>query len=379
MKDLSLLIKPVSGRCNLRCAYCFYHDHALPGGDAGGTRMSLPLLGTLVSKAMQEASGSATFAFQGGEPTLAGLDFYREFVSLLKRNARPDLQVYLSLQTNGMLLDAEWADFLRDNRFLVGLSLDGDKDLHDGFRTTPAGKGTWRTVSGALRLLQERGVETNLLCVVTGPSARHAGRLYRYFKSLGCRYLQFIPCLDPLDAPHGGDSRYFLTPQRYGRFLCDLFDLWEADYLAGDYVSIRLFDDWVHALAGMPTGSCTTSGTCGGYFVVEADGSVYPCDFYVQENWRLGNITDASFAELEASPRSREFREESLQLPEACAACRFAPVCRGGCRRDRILHGEDPALGNLQCQAFQTFFQHALPGLTAIADRERAAARGALR
>jgi uncharacterized protein len=336
--------------------------------------MSSALLDTLVSKALQEASGSVTFAFQGGEPTLAGLDFYREFVSLLKRHARPDLQVHLSLQTNGTLLDAEWADFLRENHFLVGLSLDGDKDLHDGFRTTPAGKGTWRKVSDTLRLLQERGVETNLLCVVTGPSARHAGQLYRTFKKLGCRYLQFIPCLDPQGAVRA-TSRYSLSPERYGRFLCDLFDLWEADYLAGDYTSIRLFDDWVHALAGMPTGSCTTSGRCGGYFVVEADGSVYPCDFYVQEEWLLGNVARSSFAELDSSPRSQAFREESLRLPEACATCQYALVCRGGCRRDRVLHGDGPDLENLQCQAFQVFFEHAMPGLTAIADRERAAAR----
>jgi len=272
------------------------------------------------------------------------------------------VHVIRSIQTNGMLLDASWADFFRENCFLVGISIDGSAELHNINRVDTAGKGTFSRASAAFSLMQRSSVDTNILCVVTGQTARRAGAVYAALRKMGCRYMQFIPCLDPLGAERGNEP-FSLRPERYATFLKTLFDLWYKDWKNGDYVSVRLFDDYVHILAGRPTGSCASNGSCGSYIVVESDGSLYPCDFYTYERWRLGNIGDGDLASF--LERGKTFIEKGAG--EKCASCKYFHVCRGGCKRDRFADcGE-----NYYCPAFIEFFDHAMERLMEIASLER--------
>lgn len=298
--------------------------------------------------------------FQGGEPTLAGLDFFRDFIAMEQELIPSGVTVNHSIQTNGMALTAEWAAFFQENRFLVGLSLDGARDFHDALRVDPQDKGTWDRAVAALKLLDQAVVETNLLCVVTGPMARSPQKVYQSLRKLGNHPLQFIPCLDPLEAPRG-TMPYSLSPQRYGRFLCGLFDCWFRDWQAGRYVSIRLFDDYLRILAGMPPSTCAASGACGSYLVVEGDGSLYPCDFFVLDEWYLGNINEIGVAQAISSPQSQGFLERGRTRPQACPACPYFAICRGGCPRDWTAFG--PQGENYYCPAFRQLFDYALPRL----------------
>ena len=365
MNTVSMLIKPASGRCDLRCRYCFYEDVSDHRQDHDLGLMSEDTAETMIAQAMSLAQERVSFAFQGGEPMVRGLPFFRRFLELEARYRRHGLVVEHSIQTNGILIDEEWARFFRDNHFLVGLSLDGTKELHDANRVDPRGKGTWNTVTRSLALLQKWQVEVNLLCVVTGAAARRGQAVYQNLKKLGGRYLQFIPCLDPLEEERGGRP-FSLTPERYGRFLCAVFDQWYQDWERGDYVSVRLFDDYVHLLAGQRAGTCATAGTCGRYFVVEGDGSVYPCDFFVLDQWRMGRLGEQELAEMAQGEIARRFCDEGRGHPEQCAGCPWLPLCNGGCRRDWI--GMDR---NYHCAALKTFFEYAYPRLRQMAQLER--------
>ena len=379
MQYVNFLVKPASSLCNMRCRYCFYEDEAANRAQASMGVMSAQTAELLIRQALEtvDFNGQISFAFQGGEPTVAGLGFFQNFVETVRRLNTRRIPVSYSIQTNGLALDGEWAEFLAKNRFLVGLSLDGDKAIHDEFRVDAAGKGTWARVQKNLALLQKAGVECNLLCVVTRRCAKSAVRVYHALQKTGIRYLQFIPCLDPLGEPRG-QRPWSLTPEDYGAFLCALFDEWHRDWAAGRYTSVRLFDDYVHLAMGLPAGTCATSGSCGAYFVVEADGGVYPCDFYVLDQWKLGDLHETPLAAMGKSERAKRFLADGLEHPAPCAACRWQSLCFGGCKRDWTTDAEG-LKQNYYCSSFQRFFAHAEPRLRRIADAERRAAAYAAR
>ncbi len=379
MQYVNFLVKPASSLCNMRCRYCFYEDEAANRAQASMGVMSAQTAELLIRQALEtvDFNGQISFAFQGGEPTVAGLGFFQNFVETVRRLNTRRIPVSYSIQTNGLALDGDWAEFLAKNRFLVGLSLDGDKAIHDEFRVDAAGKGTWARVQKNLALLQKAGVECNLLCVVTRRCAKSAVRVYHALQKTGIRYLQFIPCLDPLGEPRG-QRPWSLTPEDYGAFLCALFDEWYRDWEAGRYTSVRLFDDYVHLAMGLPAGTCATSGSCGAYFVVEADGGVYPCDFYVLDQWKLGDLKDTPLAAMGKSERAKRFLADGLEHPAPCAACRRQSLCFGGCKRDWTTDAEGQKQ-NYYCPSFQRFFAHAEPRLRLIADAERRAAAYAAR
>ena len=369
--NLDLLIKPASGLCNLRCRYCFYRDLQQHGAGGFGL-MSRDIMETLVRRSLDLAYSCISYSFQGGEPTLSGLDFFRAFTEAVDACRQPGQTVSYAIQTNGMVLDEEWASFLKERGFLVGLSMDGPREYHDANRIDPEGEGTHKRVLQVWRMLRKAGVETNLLTVLNKTTARHPQQIYSYMKSIGADYLQFIACLDPLEAERGGEE-YSLSPERYGSFLCGLFDCWLQDWRAGRYISIRQFDDWIHNLAGMPVSTCMSTGRCGEYLVIEADGSAYPCDFYVTSEHRLGTVLESTMSEL--SERAASFISESLQLPDACLSCPYAAACRGGCRRDRVFRGGVP-FENYFCSAYRRLFAHAWEDMKEIAALERRAYRG---
>ncbi len=362
MKDVSLLIKPASGGCNLRCGYCFYTDEAEKREVPSYGIMPRETLRAIVRRALESAHGSCTFVFQGGEPTLAGLPFYRDLIKYERLYNRRGLPIYHAIQTNGILLDREWTGFLKTNGFLVGLSLDGTKESHDRYRLAPNGGGTFHRVLATAQRLQSGGVPFNLLTVVTADVARQAGKIYGFYGRSGFRYQQYIPCLDPLGEAPGGHP-YSLTPRLYGEFLCALFDLWLRDLMRGEYVYIRYFENLLGLLAGEFPESCGLCGECSPQLLIEADGGVYPCDFYALDEWRLGNLCDDSFETIERRRQESGFIELSRRKDPKCAACRWYPLCRGGCRRE-CEPALDGRLGlNYFCESYEMFLSHALPGL----------------
>lgn len=361
MPPLTLMIKPASSQCTMRCAYCFYRDVSAHRASASYGLMAEDTLETLVRRAFAYADGSVSFAFQGGEPTLAGLAFYQRLVALQQKYNTRGIQVHNAIQTNGLAVDDAFAAFFAQHNFLVGLSMDGSRETHDALRMDAQGNGTYDQVLRAAQTLQVHQVAFNILCVVTAQIAEKPGETYAALAPYG--FLQYIPCLDGFDqAP----DRYTLTPERYGRFLIETFDLYERAYRQGKPVSIRDFDNYIQMIAGYPPEHCGMTGTCGTYYLVEADGSIYPCDFYVLDAWRMGNIREDSFFRLAKSPIAKQFIGMSVQKPAPCGTCRWQQLCRGGCRRER-----EPFVGGLPsphrlCGAYKVFFTHAYDRMAAM-------------
>ena len=355
MPPINILIKPASSACNMACKYCFYRDVAEHREQAFEGMLSLQKMERVIRAGMEYADHSCSFAFQGGEPTLAGLDFYRGVVELQKKYARSGVEIHNAIQTNGMLIDEEWAVFLAENRFLVGLSLDGPAELHNLNRLDTVGEGTFNRVMRAARLMEKHGVEFNILCVVTGRNARSVEKIYRFYRRQGFRWLQFIPCLDSLEQQRG-EEKYHLSAENYGDFLIRLFDLWYEDLQRGEYISIRHLDNWLSILLGGQPEACSMTGQCAVQFVVEGDGGVYPCDFYVLDEWRMGTVGESSFAEMQRGEVAARFIQASLRVPDKCRRCRWYGLCRNGCRRNRMTLLDGEIDRNCYCEAYQRFF-----------------------
>lgn len=366
MPALSLLIKPASGNCNMRCRYCFYADELDNREIRSYGKMSVDTMHTIVDKAMEYGDYECTIAFQGGEPTLAGLDFYRDLVAYVTAHEKPKkLKIHYALQTNGYLINEEWAAFLGENHFLVGVSLDGLKEIHDRYRLDAAGKGTYQRVISAIRLLEKHQVEYNILTVVTAATARNGQKIYNYFKKNHFGYQQYIECLDPI-GEEPGQHEYSLTPEKYGEFLKSMFDAWYLDMRSGTYVYNRYFENLMMIMAGQQPESCNMRGVCGKQWVFEADGSVYPCDFYALDQWRLGNIQENSFEEMDEKRDELGFIQWSMRQQEDCQKCRWFGLCRNGCRRNREPVTAEHINRNYFCKSYQMFFEYAYPRLEEI-------------
>lgn len=368
MPPLTMLIKPASSLCNMRCGYCFYADEAMNRSVYSFGQMTEQTLENVLRRAFDFAEGSLHIGFQGGEPTLRGLPFFRRCASLARELNTKNLRVSFAIQTNGLLLDEEWARFFRDEHFLVGLSLDGTAAVHDRMRKDAFAEGTFDRVLAAAELLKAHNVEFNVLTVVTAYTAKNITRIYPFFRKHGLLYQQYIPCLDPLGEPRGR-AEYSLTPALYARFMKDLFDLWYDDIAHGRFIYVRHLENLLGALMGHPPEHCGMLGRCAMQSVVEADGSVYPCDFYVLDRYRLGNLNTDDYPSVIRALESSNFIRESLAPAPECRACRWASLCRGGCRRDRDSGGEIAL--NYFCSAYQSFYPYALPKLQSLLRKGR--------
>ncbi len=363
----SLLVKPVAAACNLDCSYCFYLDRAAdPYRGSGVQRMTAETLERLVDSFLFYSYPNSAFVFQGGEPTLAGLPFYERLIDLQKRYGRNGQSVTNALQTNGVLLDDNWCSLLREYNWLVGLSLDGPEAVHDAWRKDRQGAGTWRRVIRAVETLGKNRVEFNVLCVLSTANIANARELYRFFRGLGIEHLQYIP-LAEFDSS-GNPLPFTVTAEQYGRFLVETFDAWWADRRR---LHIRLFDNLAEAAAGQAPSNCTMAATCDSYCVVEHNGDVYPCDFFVEAGWKLGNIMSESWNELAARERRLRFAAKKTEPNAGCAACEYASICHQGCprlRRARFGRYEDR---DWFCEAYRTIFSKALPKLRPPAVKTR--------
>ena len=375
-----VLAKPTGAVCNLNCTYCFFlsKEALYPESDF---RMHDDLLEIYVRQLIESQPQTVTIAWQGGEPTLMGLDFFRRSVALVEQYRRPGQQVEHTIQTNGTRLDGAWCEFFKEHRFLVGLSVDGPRELHDRYRVDKGGKGTFDQVMRGWELLKKHGVECNILCTVHAGNAGHALEVYRFFRDGLCAgFMQFIPIVERVNADlvplanlgwgarpgevrplyrQAGDrvTERSVRPEQLGRFLIDVFDEWVRHDVGRVYV--QLFDVTLGAHVGQYS-LCVFSPTCGDAVALEHTGDLYSCDHFVEPDYLLGNIREATMAEMVGSARQREFGIAKRDtLPKYCRECEVRFACNGGCPKDRFIATPDGEPGlNFLCAGYKAFFRH---------------------
>lgn len=417
------MIKPVGALCNMDCTYCYYlptktiydgHEH----------RMSVATLEEVFAGILPHFGDEVTIAWQGGEPTLAGLDFFEKALEFQGRYMKPGQRVRHALQTNGTLLDDDWCRFLHRHEFLIGLSVDGPPRFHDHYRVNNRGAPTSDAVLRGLRLLQQHAVDYNILCVLNDHNVHHPDEIMRYLLNLGSRWLQFIPAIEWERDPTNGDrnvlAAYSPDPKAYGKFLCRAFDLWFDKFRK--HLSIRIFDAVLNKLVLGEMPFCILDGSCHNQLTIEHDGAVFGCDHFIERRWQLTNIGDQQWqneieldgslrvgltihgdgylknAELPGrdidgqadladrygaedvagqalddswfgrvdSPRLANFASRKQNLPQKCVDCRWKPYCHGGCPKHRPAGGEVPE-PTILCESYIMFYEHAMPRLEWLA------------
>ena len=360
MPPLSLLIKPASGNCNMRCSYCFYIDEMKKRELPSYGMMSEETLCHVIRKSLAYAQEHCTIAFQGGEPTLIGLEFYQKVVQLVATWNVNACIIHYAIQTNGYCLEPAWFAFFKQYNFLVGVSLDGPEELHNQYRVDAKGNGTFHQVMETIAQLKEQQIAFNILTVVHAETVPKVNQLYNFFKRNQLPYQQYIECLDPIgEVP--GQQAYSLTPELYGDFLIALFKKWYKDMAVGNYVYNRYFENLLGILTRKHPESCAMAGRCGDYLTIEADGSVYPCDFYVLDEWKMGNFQTNTIPEMITKRKDLQFVEVSFPVPDACQVCRWYPLCRNGCRRNCEPCTTTERGVNYFCTGYQRFFTYAYP------------------
>ncbi len=378
-----VMAKPVGPICNLACTYCYYLDTARLYERPHRFRMSDELLDAYVRQYIEASPGPLVhFVWHGGEPTLAGLGFFRRAVGLQRRYLPQGWSCWNNLQTNGTLLDEQWCAFLAEERFEVGLSVDGTELLHDAYRRDRNGRGTYQRVAAATQRLQRHGVRPDLLCTVTPAVAQDPLGVYRALRALGGTFLQFLPIVRR--GPDGQPTPESVSPDDYGRFLCAVFDEWVRHDLGK--LQVQLFFESLRAWGGETPTLCVMAPTCGRALVVEHDGAVYTCDHYVNPEHRLGDIQSTHLGALADAPALLRFGADKRdRLPAQCRECPWLAACNGGCPKDRFARAADgePGLHYL-CAGLRRFFAHADAPLRRLVELGRqnaspAAAMAALR
>lgn len=357
MEPINLLIKPASGNCNMKCKYCFYVDEMQNRTVENFGFMKLEVLEKVIKNALFYARQYCMIAFQGGEPTLVGLDFYKRMIEYVEKYNVNQCKVEYAIQTNGYVIDEKWAKFFSDNHFLVGISLDGNEVAHNYYRVDKAGNGTFLRVTQTIELFRQYQVEFNILSVITNQMAASVKNIYHFYKKQGFTYQQYIECLEPLNSKNEKDKGY-LTTEHLACFWKELFDVWYQDMMQGKYTYIRYFENIIMILAGRIPESCTQRGRCGKQWVVESDGSVYPCDFYVLDEWKLGNLAIQSMEEIEVQREKSGFLTHAVNVPEDCKQCKWFMLCRNGCKRNRCYDFEKDFPKNRFCEAYKNFFEY---------------------
>lgn len=361
MKRIAVMIKPASALCNMRCKYCFYANVSdLRQVQSYGIMSQDTVKAVLKNiRTDLERGDQITFAFQGGEPTLAGLEYFRYFVFQVKKWQR-EIKAFFALQTNGLSLNDEWCEFLHQNNFLVGISLDLLPLWHDDLRVDEKGNGTFNRVMEGINLLKKHQVEYNILCTLTESIARHPQKAWKAILKYDFKWVQFTPCLDELD--HVGGNPYALKPEWFASFYIQLFSCWYQDFQRGDYRSIKLFDDIVNYLTdGFPT-ACGMGGKCQPQLIIEADGSAYPCDFYCLDEFRLGDFKELTLKKM--FQLSLDSPSKKSATGALCQGCSFWKFCGGGCKRMRreVCYTD----AEKKC-GMQTFLQYCMKDFTDIA------------
>lgn len=355
----SLMVKPAGPLCNLRCDYCYYLDKKdLYGGKV--PVMDYSLLETCLCNYFASCgTQELTVEWHGGEPLLAGKEFFRKAVEL-ERKYSGGRTVHNSLQTNGTLLDMEWASFFRENGFLIGISLDGPEDIHNAYRHHRDGRGAFADVMCGLDILQRAGVGYNTMTTINRASEGRGEEVYRFLKTAGSRYMQFMPVYEYAG---GKVAPYSVSPEAFGKYLCDIFDVWIKEDV-GKYF-VLTFDAALSSWCGLQPGICVFCESCGGNPVVEHNGDIYPCDHFVSAAGRLGNVKDTQLCLAVTSPQQIRFGlQKRNSLPDRCLSCRWLFACAGGCPKHRLAYGgENGRPLNSLCEGYSMFYSHISSGM----------------
>ena len=396
MRRYHAMVKPMGSICNLDCSYCYYLHKRDLLGSSSKFRMSDEILETHIRQYIDGQDGSeVVFSWQGGEPTLLGIDFFAKAVALQKKYKRPNQRVENDLQTNGTLLDEDWARFLRAHNFLVGLSIDGPKSLHDAYRVAKDGSPTFDKVHAASQLLHRFHVPFNSLTVINRLNAKRPLDVYRFLRSeVQPREMQFIPCVepkvfcsvapqkwDPTTLPELGTpaarpgnpdsvvTDWSVDPDDWGYFLCKVWDDWYNRDYGKQFVN--LFETAVAQWMGMESQLCIYNDFCGKGVALEHDGNLYPCDHYVYPEYRLGNIRETSSSSFVFSDRQRRFGfAKSEMLPQFCRECKYLSLCNGECPKNRMIRTSSGDLGlNYLCSGLRKFWEHIDPYKREIVER----------
>ena len=352
----AVMTKPVGSLCNMRCSYCYYIETG-----TAAPPMEDAVLEAFVRQYIEAHPGPVVpFTWHGGEPTLAGLDFYRRAVALQQKHLPEGMSCWNNLQTNGLLLDEQWCAFLAEHSFDVGLSIDGAEQVHDAYRRDERGGPTHARIAENILRLKAHGVRPDLLCTVSSGAAAEPLAVYRALRDFDTGWVQFIPIVVPDGS--GGVTSESVSAEGYGEFLCEIFDEWLHHDLGR--LDVQLFAEAALVQAGGEASLCWMAPLCGRVLVVERDGGVYSCDHFVNAEHRIGSLQEGHLAALVDLPEQRSFGEAKAALPDQCLACRWLSLCNGGCPKDRFLLSEDGQPGlNFLCAGYRRFFSHAAPQL----------------
>jgi uncharacterized protein len=370
--DFQVFVKPAGAACNLACRYGYYLEKAELHRSTEVPRMPADLLESYIVQHLEASDGPVTrFSWHGGEPTVLGLDCFREIVELQRRHRRPGRQIANGIQTNGLLADEAWARFFAAERFSVGLSLDGPANLHDPYRVTRGAEPTHARVMQALARLQRHRVTHDILCTVHDLNGRHPLRVYRFFRQAGVRTIGFLPVVEATPGGQGGVTGHTVRAEAYGEFLCAVFDEWVARDTAR--IEVQAWEEGTRPARGLEHSLCILRETCGDIPVVEHTGDVYSCDHFVNERHRIGNLRESRLSDLLVSPEQRAFGLAKRDtLPRQCRKCDVLDQCHGGCPKDRFVRTEDGEAGlNCLCPAFKRFYRHAAPFAARVAAERR--------
>lgn len=363
-KPFQIMAKPTGAKCNMVCKYCYYLSKRQIYKPNHATRMSDLVLREFTRQYMaSQDSHDIVFAWQGGEPTLMGIDFFRQALSYQMEFRRPDQCITNTIQTNGLIIDDEWAAFLGEHQFLVGLSMDGPQDCHDVFRRSADGGGTFNRVYETLQLLKRHGVAFNVLCVVSSANVDKPREVYQFFREEGIQYIQFIPAASH---PPNANASFGIEPMGWGSFLSEVFDQW-ANRDVGQ-IFVMNFEAMLSAWCGLKPTICIHQERCGQTLVMEHNGDIYACDFFVDLPHRRGNIFETDLATLARSPAQTAFgRQKVERLPVSCRQCPALFVCNGGCPADRnSTDKKSRELKNHFCDGYRHFYEHAAPFMEKI-------------
>lgn len=366
---IGVMWKTVSEACNLACDYCYY---STCGGKPGKNinRIDSAVLDKFIKDYMQYSRGSASFAWQGGEPLLAGYEFFEEVVYRQALYAPPHTVISNSLQTNATLIDDRWASFFKTYHFLVGVSLDGPQHIHDARRVNAAGKGSFHRVMAGIDHLRRHGVDFNILTVIHKGNVDKAKELMSFYREQGFSFVQFIPCMDFRAQQVDKPGVYEISPQEYGDFLCEVFDEWFQE--GNPDVSVRFFDNMLSVYLNREAESCVHRASCPTSLILEQNGDAFPCDFYIHEDWKVGNVGEHSIAEILAHPNYRRFHQMKPALAEKCRSCEWQRLCYGGCPRNRKWNPEgDQSSPDYFCQSYMQVYAYADEKMRQLGDRLR--------
>jgi len=368
--SFQIFAKPGGAACNLACRYCYYLDKAGLHGAARQPRMSEELLEAYIAAHIAASPDEIIrFSWHGGEPTLLGLDFFRRAVALQRKHARPGRRIANGMQTNGTLLDADWGRFLAEERFSVGISLDGPREIHDRFRVNKGGRPSFRQVLRGYEILRRSGVSTDILCVAGAHNADRPHEVYGFFKSIDASFISFLPLVERQTGKDGDDavSPESVQPEAWGAFLCAVFDEW----VGGDIgrIKVQIFEEAARTAFGQEHSLCLFRPVCGGVPVLELNGDVYSCDHFVDAAHRLGNIAETPLEALVDGPVQRAFGQfKEASLPRYCRACEALEMCHGECPKNRFVRTPDGEPGgNYLCAGYKRFFDRCRPFVAEVA------------